>query len=114
MKSYLKTATISFPGNEPERLDIVELSAHSQMEVAELEKERTAVSLAAVCRFGVLVWQCESVEDIAKNVPLQVLSAIVREIYALSGITAQMDTAEGKKNSGNGLTDDSSFDSLPT
>jgi len=118
LKSYLKTAEIEVEKLGGAKFMICELSARAQVELLELRRssddESTAMrSTTIACKHGVSGWADESLEDIEQNVTGAALTEIALAIYRLSGIELSPDS-EKKSPSANGLSDDSSFDSLPT
>jgi hypothetical protein len=88
MQSLLKTATVRIESLGRD-LEISELCAKAQIELLEFFRSDTGNKLHGhfiVCKYGVIEWQNESLDDLSLNIPLKVASEVADAIYKLSGI----------------------------
>ena len=103
MKSYLPTKKIRIESLGQE-LELRGLSTAEHIEISDTKDgdEKFRGSLLT-CKFGVVEWADESIEDIAKNVSIAAVNEIARHVYTLSGV-------DMAKNSDSATDDDSSSD----
>jgi hypothetical protein len=81
-------------------LELRELSARAQIEIADAyRKDKQFEAAFIACKWGVVAWSDDSVEDISRAMPLHVANEIAGHIYRLSGFHE-----DAEKNSASALS----------
>jgi hypothetical protein len=97
MESYLKTKKVRIPYLDKE-FEIRELSTGAWIDLMEIYRnggDRHAGT--TVCKYGVVGWEIETVEDIEKSVPAKAMQELAEEIYALSGVDLEKNSESAPK-----------------